>query len=125
VKASGVRIIASNSELTQDGISGAGMDRMPSDPVPDAGVRMAELMSRGYQVSLYRRPLAGLFADRLKTGDHGLATTYSNAGARKCGPVETRLFSCLKEVDACIAQWQNIGRHIVHNIRERITPKVC
>ncbi len=46
-------MIASNNELKQDGISAARMDPMPSDSVPDAGVRMAELVSRGYQVIRY------------------------------------------------------------------------
>ena len=75
--------------------------------VPDAAARMTEFVSRGYQVIRYCRPLAGLFADRLKTGDHVLETTYSIGGAGEYGPIETRLFSCMKEAGGCIAQCQN------------------
>jgi hypothetical protein len=99
------------------------MDPMPSDPAPEAGVRMAELVPQGYHLIRYWRPLAGLIADRLKTGDHLLETTCSIAGARKCGPVEKKLFSCLNEAGACIAQRQNTGRHIVHDIRKKVTAK--
>jgi hypothetical protein len=53
VKASGVHIIASGSELKQDGLSNAHMDPEPSELVPDAAARMIEFVSRGYQVIRY------------------------------------------------------------------------
>ena len=53
VKASGVHIIASDSELKQDGLSSARMDPEPSELVPDAAARMIEFVSRGYQVIRY------------------------------------------------------------------------
>jgi intracellular sulfur oxidation DsrE/DsrF family protein len=53
LKASGVQIIASDSELKQDGLSAAQMDPEPSELVPDAGARMIEFVSRGYQVIRY------------------------------------------------------------------------
>jgi intracellular sulfur oxidation DsrE/DsrF family protein len=53
VKASGVRIIASNNELKQDGLSTAHMDPEPTELVPDAAARMVEFVSRGYQVIRY------------------------------------------------------------------------
>jgi intracellular sulfur oxidation DsrE/DsrF family protein len=53
VKASGVHIVASDNELKQGGISAARMDPTPSDLVPDAAVRMTELVSQGYQVIRY------------------------------------------------------------------------
>jgi hypothetical protein len=53
LKASGVHIIASDSELKQDGLSTAQMDPEPSELAPDAAVRMIEFVSRGYQVIRY------------------------------------------------------------------------
>jgi intracellular sulfur oxidation DsrE/DsrF family protein len=53
LKASGVHIIASDSELKQDGLSASRMDPAPSELVPDAAARMIELVSRGYQVIRY------------------------------------------------------------------------
>ena len=53
VKSSGIQIVASANEFKQEGISAASMDPTPSDLVPDAAVRMAELVSQGYQVIRY------------------------------------------------------------------------
>jgi len=53
LKASGVHIIASDSELKQDGLSTARMDPEPSELVQDAAGRMIEFVSRGYQVIRY------------------------------------------------------------------------
>jgi intracellular sulfur oxidation DsrE/DsrF family protein len=53
VKASGVHIIASDSELKQDGLSSARMDPEPSELVPDGAARMIEFVSRGYLVIRY------------------------------------------------------------------------
>ncbi len=53
VKASGVRIIAGDSELKQDGLSNAHLDPAPSELVPDAAARMTEFVSQGYQVIRY------------------------------------------------------------------------
>jgi hypothetical protein len=48
LKSLGVHIIASGSELKPDGLSTTDMDPEPSEIVPDAAVRMVELVSRGY-----------------------------------------------------------------------------
>ncbi len=53
LKASGVRIVASDSELKEDGLSTAQMDPQPSEVVPDAAARMVEFVSQGYQVIRY------------------------------------------------------------------------
>jgi|HubBroStandDraft_6_1064221.scaffolds.fasta_scaffold648301_1 hypothetical protein len=53
VKDSGVRIIASDSELKQDGLSSAKMDPEPSELVPDGAARMIAFVSQGYQVIRY------------------------------------------------------------------------
>lgn len=53
LKASGVHIIASDSELKQDGLSAARMDPAPSELVPDAAARMIEFISQGYQIIRY------------------------------------------------------------------------
>jgi len=53
LKASGVHIIASDSELKQDGLSTAHMDPEPTELVPDAATRMINFVSRGYQVIRY------------------------------------------------------------------------
>jgi intracellular sulfur oxidation DsrE/DsrF family protein len=53
LKASGVHIIASDSELAQDGLSSAHMDPAPNELVPDAATRMIEFVSLGYQVIRY------------------------------------------------------------------------
>lgn len=53
VKASGVHIIASDSELKQEGLSNARMDPEPTELVPDAAARMIEFVSREYQVIRY------------------------------------------------------------------------
>jgi intracellular sulfur oxidation DsrE/DsrF family protein len=53
LKASGVHIIASESELKEDGLSSAHMDPEPTELVPDTAARMIEFVSRGYQVIRY------------------------------------------------------------------------
>jgi hypothetical protein len=53
LKASGVHIIASDSELKQNGLSTAQMDPEPSELVPDADAQMIAFVSRGYQVIRY------------------------------------------------------------------------
>jgi len=53
VKASGVRIIASDAELTQYGVSAAKLDPVPSELIPDAAARMSEYVSQGYEVIRY------------------------------------------------------------------------
>jgi hypothetical protein len=50
LKASGVHIIASHSELKQAGLSTAHMDPEPSELVPDAAAQMISFVLRGYQV---------------------------------------------------------------------------
>jgi uncharacterized protein len=53
VKASGVHLIASSSSLEQYRISTAGLDPKPDELVPDPALRMAEMVSQGYQVIRY------------------------------------------------------------------------
>jgi len=53
VKASGVHVITSDSELKQEGLSNARMDPEPGELVPDSAARMIEFESRGYQVIRY------------------------------------------------------------------------
>lgn len=53
LKASGVHIIAYDSELKQDGLSTAHLDPEPCELVQDAATRMVEFVSRGYQVIRY------------------------------------------------------------------------
>jgi hypothetical protein len=53
LKASGVHIIAPDSELEQDRLSSAHMDLEPNELVPDAAARMIEFVSLGCQVIHY------------------------------------------------------------------------
>jgi intracellular sulfur oxidation DsrE/DsrF family protein len=53
LKASGVHIIAPDSELEQDRLSFAHMDPEPNELVPDAVARMIEFVSLGCQVIRY------------------------------------------------------------------------
>jgi intracellular sulfur oxidation DsrE/DsrF family protein len=53
LKASGVHIIASDSELKQDGLPAARMDPAPSELVPDGAARMVEFVVQGYQIIRY------------------------------------------------------------------------
>lgn len=52
-KASGVRIIVSGAALKQYGVPADRLDPKPDEIVPDAVVRLAELISQGYQVIRY------------------------------------------------------------------------
>jgi uncharacterized protein len=53
IKTSGVHIIVSSSSLKEYKISTASIDPKPDELVPDPAVRMAELVSQGYQVIRY------------------------------------------------------------------------